>query len=662
MSAIAGLIHFNNSPVSNEQTTDLMKGFECFPADDVRGWQKSNAFLGCHAQWITPESVGEPLPYYDYERQLVITADAIIDNREELCEKLQIEKAYRQNIPDSRLILLAYSKWGEEAPKQLVGDFAFMIWDERQQRLFGARDFSGARTLYYCFKEGRLAFSTLIAPLFTLPGIDKKVKEEWMAEFLAIPGMVEAVDMNHTVYERIMQVPPSHSISVCERGVRLSRYNVLNLNEKIKLKSDAEYEEAFRDVFGRAVKDRLRTYGKVGSQLSGGLDSGSVAGFAARELKKENKQLHTFSFIPKKGFQDWTPHYLNPDESIFIRQAVAHIGNINPSYLSFEGKSPLSEVDSFLELMEMPYKFFGNSFWAMGINKEAQQQGIKILLNGARGNHSISWGSRKLTFDYYNNLLKKGKWSRLYREIDDYCRHFQTGKSVVIPFIVKRGLRSRKTRQSDELPFAQFISPELAKKTDVFEKLKGSQLLDNHGYDETYLRHQHFTHHYSWNKTGVITTKLSLRYAMWERDPTNDLRVIRFCLSIPHEQYVTGGMERSLIRRATKDLLPDSIRLNQHTRGFQGGDVIERMKPEWNAFVTELQHLVDNPATSYFIDVNVLKRALSDLPNVPAPNLVFSNDFKILTRSLIVSRFIQQVEKGGDYYEKDMERAFIGST
>ena len=69
---------------------------------------KNNVFFGCHAQWITPESVGEQLPFYDYERQLAITADAIIDNRKELFEKLQVDHADRKNMTDSELILLSY--------------------------------------------------------------------------------------------------------------------------------------------------------------------------------------------------------------------------------------------------------------------------------------------------------------------------------------------------------------------------------------------------------------------------------------------------------------------------------------------------------------------------------------------------------------------------
>ena len=89
--------------------------------------------FGCHAQWITPESIGEQLPYYDVKSKLIITADAIIDNRMELFDRLQVDNVERKGMADSELILRAYQKWGVESPKYLVGDFAFMIWDERNQ-------------------------------------------------------------------------------------------------------------------------------------------------------------------------------------------------------------------------------------------------------------------------------------------------------------------------------------------------------------------------------------------------------------------------------------------------------------------------------------------------------------------------------------------------
>ena len=140
MSAIVG-IHYKDEKVSEEHYLKMMASLKQYPSDDIQIWQKENVFLGCHSQWITPESVGEKQPYYEYNKGLVITADAIIDNREELFSKMDIDFFDRGKMTDSQLILLAFQKWGEDLPKHLVGDFAFMIWDEQNKCMFGARDF-----------------------------------------------------------------------------------------------------------------------------------------------------------------------------------------------------------------------------------------------------------------------------------------------------------------------------------------------------------------------------------------------------------------------------------------------------------------------------------------------------------------------------------------
>ena len=145
---------------------------------------------------------------------------------------------------------------------------------------------------------------------------------------------------------------------------------------------------------------------------------------------------------------------------------------------------------------------------------------------------------------------------------------------------------------------------------------------------------------YVWNKSGVANTKISLRYSLWDRDPTNDLNVIRFCLSLPDEQYVQDGMERSFIRQATKNLLPDKVRLNHHVRGIQGADTIHRMSSNWSEFLNELNRLVHDSRMSELLNIDVVKNALSSMGNEPRPDMIFEDEFKVLVRSLIVSRFI----------------------
>ncbi|MBD1378845.1 asparagine synthase-related protein [Metabacillus arenae] len=642
MSAIAGILNFNQEPVPYEHGRSLMSSLEKYPSDSVQTWQKGGVFLGCHAQWITPESVGEKLPYFDEERQLAITADAIIDNRDELFERLQVSKEYRKIITDSELILLSYYKWGEDSPKYLIGDFSFMIWDEKRQRLFGARDFSGTRTLYYFHNHLNFAFCTTMGPLFSLPYINKELNEEWLAEFIAIPGMHEAVDVYSSVYKHIKQVPPAHSITVVNNKVHFSRYIMLSdSGEKLKLKTNEEYEEAFREVFNEAVTSRLRTHHKVGAHLSGGLDSGSVASFAARNLQKDHKKLYTYSYVPVDNFIDWTPKSRIADERPFIKSTVDYVGNIHDRYYSFEGKSALSEMDDWLRILEAPYKFFENSFWLKGMYEEANRNEIGVLLNGNRGNYTISWGS---ALDYQSKLFKNLKWLKLYGELEKYSRNRGIKKSKLFPIITKKAFpfinKFKKDRNNYAIP--SFINPSFAKRTNVFEKLLNNGI-DIHGMPLNAYegRKKQLEQLFFWGLTGTTATKLSLHYSLMERDPTNDLRIMKFCLALPDSQFVQDGLDRALIRRSTKGYLPNKVRLNQKVRGVQGADGIQRLTPEWPLLINELDNCFQDSMMAEFLDLKVLKDALINIRCNPIPELVFHKDFKILMRSLVLFRFMK---------------------
>ncbi|MGG2937780.1 asparagine synthase-related protein [Bacillus pacificus] len=638
MGAIAGIVHYNNEPILIENGMKMMDDLKKYPADDSQIWYKENVFLGCHTQWITPESVGEQLPFYDYERKLAITSDAIIDNRNELFQKLQIDYEVRKRITDSELILLAYQKWGRHTPKYLIGDFAFMIWDDRRQTLFGARDFSGSRTLYFHQEQNHFAFCTIIHPLFQLPYVEKKLHKQWIAEFLAIPFNFESVDPSLTVYTNIEQIPPAHTIFVKEGQVECSRYYTPVVEENLNFKSNEEYEYAFLEVYREAIKNRLRTHHQVGAHLSGGLDSGSVVSFAARDLRKEGKVLQTLSYVPVKGFVDWTHKGRLADESNFIQSTVRHVGNINDRYYEFSEKNPFSEINEWLEILEMPYKFFENTFWLKGMYEEAHLQGIGVILSGQRGNWTVSWGPM---LEYQVMLLKRLKLICFFRELHLYSKNIGVKKSRVFE-VVKRKAFPFLNKAEDCLPI--IINPEFAKNMHVFEKLKensvditGSSTVT--AYD---MKKQQFEQLYYWSINGTYETKLSLRYSLWNRDPTNDLRVIQFCLGVPEEQYVQNGLDRALIRRATKGFLPEDVRLNQRVRGIQGADGVYRMASSWRTFINELQQLSQDPIMKEYLNVQVIKTAILKMQEGPRPEYAFDLDFRILMRSLIFYRFMKQ--------------------
>jgi asparagine synthase (glutamine-hydrolysing) len=649
VSIIIGLFSYNGHALADAIIENMLHKLHQYPADEVQVWRGHSLTLACHAQWITPQSVGEAMPYYDPQLKLAITADAILDNREQLCQQLQVERARRPTITDAELILLAYRQWGSDSPKMLIGDYAYVIWDEPNDLLFGARDLLGSRTLYYHHTSQQFAFCTVIEPLFSVPGITKQLNESWLAEFLAIPIIMDSIDVHGTIYNHIMMLPPAHSFTLTNGKLHLSQYDSLvPPNGQLKLRSNGEYEEAFRDVFSEAVRSKLRTFRQVGARLSGGLDSGTVVGFAAEPLREMGKTLQAYSYVPSRDFVDWTSKRTMPDETPYIQSVVRHIGSIgsiDEHYLDFPECNSLHVVDEIINLMEAPYKFIENSFWLIGMLEQAQRDGVGVLLNGSRGNYSISWGP---AYDYYAHLLRRFRWMRFHSELKLYSQQARIGRSRMLPIIAKIAfpVLSHTLLRSNESGRPQLIHPDLARRTGIFERLKRHDVgLIEYGMDEFAARDYQFHQLAVSNHYGISSTKLALRYGVIERDPTSDPRVVRFCLSLPVEQYVQNGISRSLIRRATEGYLPDEVRLNHRIYGIQGADWVHRIRPYWPAIRQEVQHLCQakDDITADLLHLDQIQASLDRIGTDPQPHQAYDPHMKIIMQSLIVSRFLRQM-------------------
>ncbi|MFI2857929.1 asparagine synthase-related protein [Paenibacillus sp. JSM ZJ436] len=646
MSAIACIYRLDGEPVQAGHDELVIDALKLYPADQCSVWQHEHVMLGCLLQQMTTQSLEEQLPYHDSRRGLAITADCILDNREELMDQLLIPQELRSPMPDSQLLLWAYEKWEGRMPERLVGDFAFIIWDPRQHVLFGARDFSGARTLYYHRDRQQLSLCTMIKPLLSLPHIHKSLNHTWLAEFLAIRGVFEPPDMLSTVYEGVAQLPPSHTLTVRGNDITIQKYDSLRNISPLQLSSSQEYDEAFRGVFQKAVTSRFqRSHRKVGGYLSGGLDSGSVASFAAKALQQQQRPLHTFSYVPAEDFEDWTPKRRLANERPLIEQTVQFAGNMEPSYLSFQGASPFTEIDEWLDTLESPYKFFDNTFWFRGIHEAASQQGIGVLLSGARGNYSISWGP---AFGYYATLLKQLQWGKLRREVQQYSLNTGTRRKIMYSVLCRKAfpIVNRLKPVGTAYEFPQMINDAYAKETGIYHRLQDQAFIGIGSEaelpaDPLEARKVHFERIHMWGTTGTSSSKLSLRYSLCGHDPTNDLRVIRFCLAAPIEQFVQQGMDRALIRRSTKGLLPDSIRLNQRTRGIQAADSLHRMKPHWQEFLNALEQMRQDSRMQHVMNMPAVDTALAEARQGIASDQAYQPAFKLLMRSLILHRFLQ---------------------
>ncbi|WP_274649404.1 asparagine synthetase B family protein [Paenibacillus humicola] len=639
MSVIAGIHNYDSDPVSHEDCGRLMHALQMYQTDELSGWRGDSVFLGCGVKRVTPESLGEKLPYEDKELGLVITADAVIDNREELFERLQVERQ-RRNMPDSELILLAYRKWLIDAPQYLIGDYAFVVWDRKRRLLFGARDPIGNRTLYYHQNGSRFSFATTIEPLLTLNDRHVSINETWLAEFLALPAEYESADPFSTAYNGIGQLPPAYSFTLMNGFWSTLQYEKLRPAQIPQFKTNESYEEAFREVFAQAVRSRLRTHKAVGAALSGGLHSGSVAGLSAKELQKEHKPLHTFSYVPPGDAAHRTVSDPVNDERSLIKQMVRHIGGTSDHNLYFPENSPLSDMDEWLDILEMPYKFVDNSFWTKDIHKQAAEWDIGILLTGFGGKQSVSWGS---PVDYYAYLLKRFRWMRLYRELGPYSRSTKLGRTRLLSMI-GRSAFSRRTGNAAYAGEPILIHPDFARSMHVRELLRHFDADIGGGTAFTLEGRARLLESMTFSSMqGTRRTKLSLRYGVMERDPFLDVRLIRFCLALPLEQFVQHGMNGALLRRAMKGDLPDTVRLNPRVCGIHGEAWVYGLLKDLKRIAEDIDALCKNDAANEYLNIPQIKASFHKVDRHPRPGLALVPDLQLLMRGLAVHRFLHKL-------------------
>ncbi len=325
MSAIAGIYYLDNRPVDRADLVKMTDILAHRGPDGSNVWSEGAIGIGHRMLWTTPESLLETLPLVNETGELVITADARIDNRDELIEALELTQRPAEKITDTELILAAYERWGEECPEHLLGDFAFAIWDGRKQELFCARDHFGVKPFYYYCSDKIFIFATEIKALFCLHEVPRQLNEVKVGEFI----VSNFDDTTNTFYQDILRLSPANSLRVSYTGTRLHSYWSLDFSHEIKLDSDEEYAEAFRKIFTEAVRCRLRSAFPIGSMLSGGLDSSSIACVAKNLLSETgDTPLPTFSAIfdkvtecDERSFQNavlsqggFEPHYFHADQ------------------------------------------------------------------------------------------------------------------------------------------------------------------------------------------------------------------------------------------------------------------------------------------------------------------------------------------------------------
>lgn len=550
MSAIAGIYLMEDRPLEASELDRMVESLSHRGPDGSGLWRGRSVGLVHQMLRTCPKSPEEKLPAESGSADLVITSDARLDNREELLASLGFSGSQGERLSDSELILGAYERWGEECPQHLLGDFAFAIWDGREQALFCARDHVGARPFYYHSSDRLFAFATEIKALTCLSEVPRRLNETKVAEYL-VPTQEDKV---FTFYRDILRLPPGHYMKVDRKGPRLSQYWCLDPSREIRFGSDEEYSEAFLELFKEAVRCRLRSADPVGSMLSGGLDSSSIA-CVARDMVRANggPALKTFSAL----FDD-SP---SCDERYYLEQVLAQ-GGLEPHYLAGDSVGTLFDAERVLFYQDEPYLPM-ILLIHRALYREARDHGVRVLLDGMDGDSTVSYGLQS-----FGELARRGRWMALADEVKKYSGFAEAPARMVFwrygvkPFFPD-SLRPlwRRIRGVHRLgiPVSPALRPDFARRVGLEDRLEA--LHGSLSFPPRSVRDAHYRRLTSGLYPLLLETanKDASGSGVDPRYPFFDKRLLEFCLALPSEQKYSQGWPRVIHRRSLQAVLPKEV-------------------------------------------------------------------------------------------------------
>jgi asparagine synthase (glutamine-hydrolysing) len=311
---MCGIVAFfsKQEPISQEALKRATQSLHHRGPDGQNHWISPNQRVGLgHARLSIIDLTTGEQPIANEEENLHIVVNGEFYDFEQIQSDLKRWGYRLRTRSDSEIALHLYDEFGTQCLHRLRGEFAFVLWDERNQVLFAARDRFGIKPLYYTVNGGTLYLASEVKALFAAG-----VPARWNPEsfFLYNSAVLEA---DRTLFQDIYEVPPGHFLLASHSGWQLMRYwdfDYPRINEPLAQYSEGEYIEKLRYTLDEAIRLRLQADVPVGCYLSGGLDSSTVLGMAARHTSQPI-QAFTIAFDRPSD-----------DEQAFARETAEHIG------------------------------------------------------------------------------------------------------------------------------------------------------------------------------------------------------------------------------------------------------------------------------------------------------------------------------------------------
>ena len=628
MSAIWGSISFNNEldDTINQKITEHYDT-NC-KIDNIQTITGRGLIFGCGIQYLTKEATSEKLPYYNEDNGYYLTADAILDNRAELIEKLDIND---KTIPDGTLICLAYEKWGVNLTRHLRGLFSIAIYETASGTLYLIADQMSSRCLYYYYNDNHISFSTLAAPLRIIhPGIG--INELYIKDFLTAPGLMPNIISSDTPFDNVHMLNPGTYLKITAKSLEeVSYWTPTTPLADCHCSTPEEYSTYFRNLYESCVHDALRTDGNIGIAMSSGLDSATVGAIAAKALAKDNRNLYSYTYVPyEKPAPDNNRNNVH-DESEDVKMIHKMYPNIIAEFLNNGGKNCYEHIPEGVRVLEMPYKAYANMPNLFEIYKKASDASCKVVLCGQMGNSTVSHG---YIDDVLYDLYSRKHYIRFLMYLNNYSKTVKESRKEAL-----KGCRR----------YFKYADTEYKKNTFSYtpdNPFLSDNIMDNYPFEKRYINsgvpliggvptpgqeyHKYMYLAPMFTYLGALETKVGLAFGIVLRDPTMDMRMLSFCYNLPYHLFACKGTPRWLIRSSCRDLLPHKLLDNWMRYGVQNSDFITRIIRDWDTISTDIRDELSSEIIKPYINnvaINELvsKSALTPEDESQLMYLIFYN-------------------------------------
>ncbi|MEJ7810320.1 MAG: asparagine synthase (glutamine-hydrolyzing) [Gemmatimonadaceae bacterium] len=455
---------------------------------------------------------------------------------------------------DTEVLLAAYAQWGADALPRLNGMFAFAIWDAERSELFCARDRFGEKPFYYVLDEraGFFAFASevkaLIAGGLALPELDERAVYRYFR-------FGEQAGVETTIWRGVRKLLPSHSLTVRASGRGLAahaeRYWEPGDAPPLAL-SEGAAAARFAELFADSVRIRLRSDVAVGTSLSGGLDSSSVA-----------CQIHRLGAAA--GQKAFTSRADEPalDEFKYAEIVLRHTG-IEGHTVTPTADDLVAQFDRLFYHQEEPFPT-ASIFASFLVHRLAREHGVTVMLDGQGADEYLAGYSHYPALVLLD-LARRGELRRWWREraalatrraVDPIppraaLHHWLAGKQVLAAGEpLDASLDASHLSADLHVEFGSDVSrPMAAGRNALDARLRADLTM---GHLQELLRY---------------ADRNSMAFSREVRLPFLDHRLIELALSVPTEYLYSLAESKRLLRRAMRGIVPDVILDRSDKIGF----------------------------------------------------------------------------------------------